>query len=161
MNFISRLFKPRESHKVRILDGKTVKALLVDALKGSLTPNYRHIGQKDRMAVCRMSAIEEAASKSYMPWKKDVWECEDQARALLHECQKRAANEGCSWACGTLRGDNLAIHDTEGTLHVWLWAIVEKPGANRFQEARVMCYDATARKWTDLADIGQIDYTIT
>lgn len=161
MNFINRLFKPKENYKVRILDGQTVKMLLADAFKGSLTPNYRHIGQKDSMAVCRMSAIADASSKSYMPWKKNVWECEDQARALLHECQKRAANEGCSWACGLLRGDNTQVFDTERVLHVWLWAIVDKPGMTHFPESSVMCYDATARKWVDLADIGQIDYTIT
>lgn len=162
MNFITRFFKPAPAvPQRRTLDGATVKALLAEAFKNATTANYRHLTQKNKLAVCSMQDIEAASVKAFMPWKKDVWECEDQARALLHECQRRAANEGCSWACGILRGDNTEVFDTERVLHVWLWAIVEKPGLTHFPESRVMCYDATARRWTDLRDVCDVDYTMT
>lgn len=163
MKFFSGLFSLRKPAPParRVLDGVQVKALLLETFKGGFAPNYRHITQKERLAVCRMEDIADAAAKVYMPWRKDAWECEDQARAVLNECQRRAANEGCSWACGVLRADNGAIGDIERQLHVWLWAVVEKPGMARFPESRVLCYDATGRKWADLRDINYVDYTLT
>jgi hypothetical protein len=153
--------KPKPATRRRTLDGATVKTMLWDALKHATTANYRHLTLKDKLTVCDMDAIAAAGRKAFMPWKKDVWECEDQARALLHECQRRAANEGCSWACGILRGDDSRTHDINPMLHVWLWAIVEKPGATRFPECRVMCYDATAQAWADLRDINDVDFSMT
>ncbi len=138
------------------IDGATVRALLNAALSGSKAANYRHISQKDTLSVVLPADIEAAAKKAFMPWQKDVWECEDQARALVHEAQKMAANEGRSWAVGTLRADD----PTKASgLHVLVWAVALLPG--RFAERAVICYDATAQKWRGISTLTGVDYTLT
>ena len=138
------------------IDGATVRALLNAALSGSKAANYRHISQKDTLSVVLPADIEAAAKKAFMPWQKDVWECEDQARALVHEAQKIAANEGRSWAVGTLRADD----PTKASgMHVLVWAIAILPGM--FAERAVICYDATAQKWRGISTLTGVDYTLT
>lgn len=138
------------------IDGATVKALLNAALSGSKAANYRHLGQKAIASVILTSDLEAAAKKAFMPWKKDVWECEDQARALVNEAQKLAANEGRSWAIGTLRADDPT---KESGMHVLVWAVALLPG--RFAERAVICYDATAQKWRGISTLTGVDYTLT
>jgi len=143
----------------RRLTGATVHALLQEALLPSLAANYRHIGLKSSMAVVSKEKIVQAADRVFMPWREDVWECEDQARAVVNEAQRMAANEGCSWAIGTLR----ALSTTPGKheLHIWVWALVEDKSSTLFPTARVVVYDATARDWEDIAELKDVDYTIT
>lgn len=139
----------------RTLDGATVKALLELALKGRTRPDFRHFAQKDRMNVVTRQDIERAADKAFKPWRKEAWECEDQARALVHEAQKSAANEGCSWALGTLR----SAYASSGELHVFVWCIVATEG--RFAGLEVLFYNPTARGWSSVHELNQVDYTLT
>ena len=149
-------FTPKPKPVRSAIDGAMVRALLNAALSGSKAANYRHISQKDTLSVVLPADIEAAAKKAFMPWQKDVWECEDQARALVHEAQKMAANEGRSWAVGTLRADD----PTKASgLHVLVWAVALLPG--RFAERAVICYDATAQKWRGISTLTGVDYTLT
>ena len=102
-----------------MIQGPVVATTIQEALRGRTAPIYHHIAQKLVMAVCDMKSVEDAAKAAYKPWKKDVWECEDIARAALNRLQERAANQGCSFAAGMLRANA-----PEGTdLHVYLWIV--------------------------------------
>lgn len=138
------------------IDGATVKALLDLALKGKKRHDYRHFAQKNTMSVITRADVDAASRKAFMPWKSATWECEDQARALVHEAQKIAANEGRSWAIGTLRAR--APQGLDG-LHVYVWAIVLTEG--RFAGRDVYFYDPTAQTWTSAAQLNDVDYTMT
>jgi hypothetical protein len=100
--------------------------------------------------------VDKASRKAWMPWFAGKWECEDQSRALVHEAQKLAANEGRSWAIGTLRAR--APKGLDG-LHVYVWAIVQTEG--RFAGRDVYFYDPTAQSWASAADLHEVDYTMT
>lgn len=138
------------------IDGATVKALLDLALLHRTRRDYRHFAQKDTTSVITRSDVEAASRKSFMPWKAGTWECEDQARALVHEAQKMAANEGLSWAIGTLRAR--APRGLDG-LHVYVWAVVLTEG--RFAGRDVAFYDPTARQWVSAAELNDVDYSMT
>ncbi len=136
------------------IDGATVKALLDLSLMGRKRADYRHFGQKDTLSVITRADVDKASRKAWMPWFAAKWECEDQARALVHEAQKIAANEGRSWAIGTLR----ARAPRGIGLHVYVWAIVQSEG--RFGDRDVYFYDPTAQSWASAADLHEVDYTI-
>ena len=138
------------------IDGATVKALLDLALLHRTRRDYRHFAQKDETSVVTRADVETASRKSYMPWKTGTWECEDQTRALVHEAQKMAANEGRSWAIGTLRAR--APRGLDG-LHVYVWAVVLTEG--RFAGRDVAFYDSTARQWVSASDLNDVDYSMT
>lgn len=137
------------------IDGATVKALLDLALKSVRTSNYRHLAQKQTLAVITLADVERASAKSYSPWVKDTWECEDQARSLIDTAQRLAANEGRSWAIGTLRAD---APNGDG-LHVYVWAIVLTEG--RFAARDVVFFDPTARMWASAGKLNSVDYSMT
>lgn len=149
--------KPKPAIR-RKLAGPQVAALLQEALKGRTAANYRHIAQKRTMAVCDMLTVAHAAVASHRPWKADVWECEDIARAALQELQLRGANEGCTFAAGLLRAA-IATGDIEPELHVYLWALVENP--TRADQSRVLFYDPTALRWVNNSELEDVDYTLT
>lgn len=156
MSWFASIFQAKAKFFRSSVDGATVRTLLDAALSGSKAPNYRHLGQKAIASVILPSDIEAAAKKSFMPWQKDVWECEDQARALVNEAQRMAANEGRSWAIGTLRADD----PTKASgLHVLVWAICYLPG--KISERAVLCYDATSQKWRGISTLTGVDYTLT
>jgi hypothetical protein len=135
------------------IDGATVKLLLDIALQGRRRADYRHIGQKESMSVITRADVDKASRKAWMPWDAGKWECEDQARALVNEAQKIAANEGRSWAIGTLRA-----RSPQGIgLHVYIWAIVQAEG--RLGDRDVYFYDPTAQSWASAADLREVDYT--
>jgi hypothetical protein len=139
----------------RMIQGPVVATTLHEALRGRTAPNYRHIAQKLVMAVCDMKSIEDAAKAAYKPWKKDVWECEDIARAALNRLQERAANQGCSFAAGTLRANA-----PEGTdLHVYLWCLVDHPAIDGGNIA--VFYDPTELRWVVSEALYNVDYTMT
>lgn len=138
------------------IDGATVKALIDLALKHKTSGNYRHLAQKREMSVVTRSDVEKASKKAFMPWRAGSWECEDQSRALVHEAQKVAANEGRSWAIGTLRAR--APYGIDG-LHVYVWAVVLTEG--RFAGRDVVFYDPTAREWTSAANLNEVDFSMT
>jgi hypothetical protein len=137
------------------IDGATVKLLLDIALQGRKRHDYRHLGQKEALSVITRADVDKASRKAWMPWFSGKWECEDQARALVHEAQKIAANEGRSWAVGTLR----ARAPRGIGLHVYVWAIVQTEG--RFGDRDVYFYDPTAQSWASAADLREVDYTMT
>lgn len=138
----------------RSVTGPQIAALLQEALRGRVAPTYRHIAQKQTMALCDMPTLEAAAEKARKPWQKDVWECEDIARAALNRLQEQAANQGRSYAAGMLRAKA-----PEGTdLHVYLWCFVEHPVLNRSLAA---FYDPTAMRWVTSEALYDVDYTIT
>ena len=136
------------------IDGATVKAILDLALLNRKTDNYRHIGQKTTMSVITRADVDKASRKAWMPWKAGTHECEDQARALVCEAQKIAANEGRSWAIGTLRAR--APNGLEG-LHVYVWAIVLTEG--RFAGRDVYFYNPTEQTWASASELYDVDYS--
>jgi len=154
MKLFSRLLKPAVAPR-RKLTGETVAVLLREALKNVTAANYRHVTQKEKLAVITKEKVVQAADRAFMPWRENVWECEDIARALVNEAQRMAANEGCSWAIGTLRG----AYDAT-SLHVWVWAVVEDK-AGQFPASRVVIYNPAARDWEDISELKDIDYTFT
>jgi len=130
--------------------------LLDHALKGRKTDNYRHIGQKTTMSVITRADVDKASRKAWVPWVAGIHECEDQARALVCEAQKMAANEGRSWAIGTLRSS--APNGLEG-LHVYVWAIVLTEG--RFADRDVYFYNPTEQTWASASELYDVDYSMT
>jgi hypothetical protein len=138
------------------IDGATVKALLDLALRGRKRADYRHFGQKETLSVITRADVDKASRKAWMPWKSGTHECEDQARALVCEAQKIAANEGRSWAIGTLRAR--APNGLEG-LHVYVWAIVLTEG--RFAGRDVYFYNPTEQTWASASELYDVDYSMT
>lgn len=144
--------KPKQPLRSTI-DGATVKALLDLSLRNRKRGDYRHLAQKDTMSVITRADVDKASRKAFMPWKSGVWECENQALALVHEAQKLAANEGLSWAIGVIRA-----RPPQGiNLHVYVWAIVHSEG--RFADRDVYFYDPTAQTWVSAADLNDVDYS--
>ncbi len=153
---IFRFFKPKPVANRRILTGETVAMMLAHALQGQKAPNYRHVGTKARMAVTTREMIRAASDRSYKPWQKDRWECEQQALELVQELQKLAVAEDCSHAAGILiglRADD-PTPDERQDFHVWVWAVVESAPA-----PRVVLFDATEREWADIPDVNQIHFS--
>lgn len=149
-------FKSKPKTPLRsAVDGATVAALLDLSLRGRKRHDYRHFGQKDTLSVITRADVDKASRKAWMPWFAAKWECEDQARALVHEAQKIAANEGRSWAIGALR----ARAPRGIGLHVFVWAIVQSEG--RFGDRDVYFYDPTAQSWTSAAELHEVDYTMS
>jgi len=138
------------------IDGATVKALLDLALQGRKRSDYRHFGQKETLSVITRADVDKASRKAWMPWFAGRWECEDQARACVHEAQRMAANEGRSWAIGTLRAR--APKGIDG-YHVYVWAIVQ--GEGKFAGRDAYFYDATAQDWVGVEELHDVDYTFT
>ena len=145
--------KPQAARRRR-LNGATVQALVARALLGKTLPNFRLFLQKSLLACPPKAMLRKAADQALKPWRKDVWECEDQARAVVHAAQLLAAKEGCSWAVGTLRAS--APDGSTGTLHVFVWAILDLPEGLRFT-----LFDPTADDWADVPDLKGVDYALT
>lgn len=141
MNFFSRLLKPVAPSR-RVLDIETVRTLLKHAIKGHVQTNYRDIWTKEKMATITAADVEEASRKSFMPWAKNRWECEDQARALIDAAQRKAANEGMTWAIGELHAD-LPGQILDGPRHVYVWAVIS---------SSIAFYNPTAREWCECPD---------
>jgi hypothetical protein len=91
------------------------------------------------MALATVKDVEEASEKSFSPWQKDRWECEDEARSLIDSAQRKAANEGCSLALGIVFADPPSRFQ-EAERHVYVW-IVSGQGID--------FYDPTARRWCE------------
>lgn len=150
MNWFFRKPKPTR----RRLNGATVHALVSAALAGKTLPNFRFFMQKGTLSCPPKAMLRKAADQARKPWKADVWECEDQARAMVHQCQLIAANEGCSWAVGMLRATS--PEGSTGTLHVFVWAILDLPEGLQFT-----LFDPTVDDWADVPDLTGVDYAIT
>jgi hypothetical protein len=131
-----------------------VNALVTRALQGKTLPNFRLFMQKSLLACPPKPMLRKAADLAFKDWQGDLWECEDQARALVHHAQLIAAKEGCSWAVGTLRAN--APEGTPGALHVFVWAILDLPEGLQFT-----LFDPTANEWADVPDLTGVDYAIT
>jgi hypothetical protein len=138
----------------RRLNGPTVQALVTRALQGKTLPNFRLFMQKSLLACPPKPMLRKAADLAFKDWQGDLWECEDQARALVHHAQLIAAKEGCSWAVGTLRAN--APEGTPGALHVFVWAILDLPEGLQFT-----LFDPTANEWADVPDLSGVDYALT
>ena len=135
------LFKSKTQAKParRRLTGQTVAGLVRESLLEDAATNLRVIIQKDVLACVTLAELHAVAKKCAMPWLKDVWECEDIARNLVNEAQKVAANEGCSWAIGTVRARPPGWAEMQvkpDALHVYVWFIAT--------DGRVYFYDPTA-----------------
>lgn len=154
MNWFSRIFNPKPTHARRQINDRTVNALVLQALAGKTMPNFRFFMQKGTMSCPPRAMLRRAADLALKPWKANAWECEDQARATVHQCQLIAANEGCSWAVGTLRAS--APEDSPSSLHVFVWAILDLPEGLQFT-----LFDPAANDWADLPDLNGVDYAIT
>lgn len=152
------IFFKRQPAKLlrRRLTGETVSVQVREALLEEATPNLRVLIQKNEMACVELNELHALAKKCAMPWRKDVWECEDIARNLVNEAQKVAANEGCSWALGTLRARPPGWADLKiktDTLHVYVWFISHT--------VAVQFYDPTALTAVHEDDIHEADYALT
>jgi hypothetical protein len=139
MNFLTRLLSKPAPVKRRVLDVETVRTLLTHSLMGALQNNYKAIWTKERMAVITAAEVEEASRKAFAPWRKNVWECEDQARSLVEAAQRKAANEGQTWCIGMLHADAPGQVITEPR-HVYVWAVIGSV---------IAFYDPTAREWCE------------
>lgn len=140
----------------RRLTGETVSVRVREALLENGAPNLRVLIQKAEMACVEYAELHALAKRCLMPWAKDVWECEDIARNLVNEAQKVAANEGCSWAIGTVRARPPGWADLKvkpDTLHVYVW-FVGIAGNVHF-------YDPTALSAVHEDDIIEADYALT
>jgi len=140
-----------------LLPGELVDVLLRQALAGRLAPHYRHLATKRVMARTTTQHVEQASRDSYLPRLENRWECEDQARALVHHLQLAVRAEPFSHACGLL----IALDATDPTpdarqdKHCWVWAIVAGPqGQNR-----VALFDATARRWTNIGGVTNVHHS--
>ena len=146
--------KPKPAPARRRLNGATVHSLVARALQGKTLPNFRLFMQKSLLACPPKAMLRKAADLAFKPWQGNVWECEDQARAVVHHAQLIAASEGCSWAVGTLRAN--APDATPGSLHVFVWAILDLPEGLQFT-----LFDPTANDWADVPDLSGVDYALT
>lgn len=148
--------KPKAKPQRRRLTGATVSACVREALLESGSSNLRVIVQKSEMACVEYAELHDMAKRCAMPWRKDVWECEDIARNLVNEAQKAAANEGCSWAVGTVRARPPGWNEQQvkpDVLHVFVWGIG--------LAGRVYFYDPTSLLSVHEDDIVEADYAIT
>ncbi len=157
MSWIARLLRPKVKTDRRHMTGESVAMLLFHALQGQKAPNYRHLGTKRVMAVTTREMVRAASDRSYRPWERDAWECEQQALELLQELQKHASAEGCSHAAGILMGLHAddPTPDLRQDFHVWVWALCESAPAPRIQ-----LFDATAREWADIPDVHEIHFSM-
>ena len=139
MNLIRRIFtKPAQIPVRRVLDVATMHTLLAGRIKDHTQTNYRPVWTKERAACVTSSDIEAASRKSFAPWKKNVWECEDQARSLIEAAQRRGANEGHTLALGMVFGDP-PCQFQDDSRHVYVFGI--------YTDGSVSFYDPTAQLW--------------
>jgi hypothetical protein len=132
--------KPKPVSSRRVLDIETVRLLLKSSIKNHIQTNYRDIWSKEKMATISSADVEDASRKSFMPWSKNRWECEDQARALVDAAQRKAANEGMTWAIGVLHSDGPG-QILDGPRHVYVWAVIA---------SSILFFDPTSREWCDI-----------
>ncbi len=147
-------FTSKPKRQLRCLNGATVHSLVVRALEGKTLSNFRFLMQKGIMACPSKPMLRKVADQAYRPWQSELWECEDQARAVVHQAQLAAAKEGCSWAVGTLRAN--APEGSSHDLHVFVWAILDLPEGLQFT-----LFDPTADDWADVPDLSGVDYALT
>jgi len=139
MSILRRIFaKPVQVPTRRVLDVATMQTLLAGRIKDRTQPNYRPVWTKERAACVASSDIENASRKSFAPWVKHAWECEDQARSLIEVAQRRGANEGHTLALGMVFGDAPGRFQYEER-HVYVFGIYENAGVN--------FYDPTAQRF--------------
>ena len=140
MSFFTRLFSSsKPAPPRRILDVMTMQVKVASALAGATQSNYRDIWTKEVAAVCEKADIEAASKTSFMPWAKNHWECEDQARALLDSLQRTAANAGHTRAAGLLFADPPQMFP-DAPRHVYIFAIIG---------TTVTYFDPTAQVWCE------------
>lgn len=120
-------------------DVETVRTLLEHTLQGATQPNFKAFWSKELMAAVTPADIEEASKKSFSPWAKNRWECKDQARSLVEAAQRKAANEGCTFALGILFADP-PTPSFDASRHVYVWAVIGSV---------IAFFDPTARKWCE------------
>ena len=147
-------FTPKPKSPLRRLNGATIHAMVTRALEGKTLSNFRFLMQKGVMACPPKTMLRKAADQAYRSWQSNLWECEDQARAVVHQAQLTAAKEGCSWAVGTLRA--AAPEGSSHDLHVFVWAILDLPDGLQFT-----LFDPTADDWADVPDLSGVDYALT
>jgi len=124
----------------RKFDVETVRMLLDKRIAENKQVNFKAYWTKSAMALATVKDVEDASAKSYAPWVKDVWECEDQARSLIEHAQRAAANQGCSLAVGLMIADPPGQFQ-DAARHVYVWAVLP---------TGISCYDPTARRWCEL-----------
>jgi hypothetical protein len=158
MSLLAHFFRrPRPAKPARRrFVGASVSMKVSEALIAAACSNFRVLIQKDLMAGVSFEEVNTLALLHFKPWSREVWECEDIARNLVNEAQKIAANEGCSWAIGTVRArppdwniDSLRVD----ALHVYVWFITS--------EGAVNFYDPTACKAVHSGDVLESDYVLT
>jgi hypothetical protein len=132
--------KPKPPPPRRKFDVETVRMRLQQRIAGNADPHFKAVWTKQTMAEANVFDIQKASDKSFAPWRKDVWECEDQARSLIEHAQRAAANEGCSLAVGLMIADPPGQFQ-DAARHVYVWAVLP---------TGISCYDPTARRWCEL-----------
>lgn len=142
MSFFNMFKKPARVPVRKRLTVENVRLLLEHALRGATQPNYKAFWSKAEMATVTDADIETASRAAFAPWSRHRWECEDQARSLIEHAQRRAANEGMTWAVGMLFADPPEMFP-DRTRHVYVWAVVG---------SSIVFYDPTAREWVERPD---------
>ena len=140
MNFFYRIFRPSPPSKPRrVLDVETQRLMVEHAIKGATQVNYHAVWTKEVAAVCEQADLEAASRKSWMPWSKHAWECENQAMALIDALQRAAATAGHTRAVGLLFADPPGMFQDQAR-HVYIIAIVGNS---------VAFFDPTAQQWCE------------
>jgi hypothetical protein len=139
MSFFTRYFsKARPVKPRRTLDVATMQSILAARIKDKVQSNYRPVWTKEKAACVTSTDLEDASKKSFAPWQKNVWECEDQARSLIETAQRKGANEGHTLAIGMAFGDPPGQFQDEAR-HVYVFGI--------YPDASVNFYDPTAQRF--------------
>lgn len=119
--------------------------------------DYQHLNQKAALALPSAMEVADVVRDAWEPWQQHAWECEDQARAVIHAAQIKAANEGCSWAIGTLRAQPPKGSD-QSIRHVYVWAVIRtRPGG----PLSLLIHDPTALRSVPVEAVREVDYTMT
>ncbi len=134
-----------------VIDNITCGRLMKAALAGKTLPVFKYYNTKETMACPTPDDVVNADIKAFLPWEEGIWECENQANALVHQLQLMARSRRQTYAAGVLRADDPSRRP--GRLHVFVWAVCTTPKGRE-----VLIFDPTARQWFDIKRLTGVDY---
>lgn len=134
-----------------VIDGATCTALIRSALSGRTLTGFKFVNSKAVVACPTVDDVVNSDIKSWLPWEENIWECENQANALVHQIQLLARSRRQTYAVGVLRAD--APGRGPGWLHVFVWAV-----CTTSKGREVLIFDPTDRKWFDIKKLTGVDY---
>lgn len=145
----------------RVVSGAKVAEIVKEAFKPYSVDKEKGIRlfilKENQLTITRKD-LEEAAFVAYRPWRKDGWECEDQARAMIHELQLKASKGPVSYAVGVVRGNSPTGFDNE--LHMYVWGITEVDVAG-VKKLQLLVWDATRKQEVNLRELSGLDFGVS